>query len=215
MTHTCHHLPTTPSPSTTPEDQEEISASDFCPGREREGWLLCPKLWTFRGTAWAVGFCLASLRALIELRTLYLDAWGPLSTNKSWVACCFSRTCMEQQSPKQLCGLSLRGKRRVMQVSNALAFQRAARLVSCLKLRGLHWNACECIFLHWQEYRARLRSAENKNFPLCTRIYTTAYRLYVALLIGTWQTSSSRRSDTQDQRKCILEKAWKTSRISS
>ena len=148
MTHTCHHLPTTPSPSTTPEDQEEISASDFCPGREREGWLLCPKLSTFRGTAWAVGFCLASLRALTELRTLYLDAWGPLSTNKSWVACCFSRTCMEQQSPKQLCVLSLRGKRRVMQVSNALAFQRAARLVSCLKLRGLHWNACECIFLH-------------------------------------------------------------------
>lgn len=196
-----------------PQHNSRGSGENYCfwfLSREAERRLDCmSKALHFQGNCLTIGFCLASLRALIELRTLYLDAWGPLGTNKSWVACCFSRTRIKQQSPKQLCGLSLRGKRRVMQVSNALAFQHAARLISCLKLRRLHWNACECIFPHWQEYRARLSSAENKNFPLCTRIYRTTYRLYVALLIGTWQTSSSRRSDTQDQRKCIPGKGLK------
>ena len=129
MEHTCHRLPITPSPSTTPQDQKKIITSDFCPGREREGWIVCPKLWTFRGTSWAIGFRLASLRAQIEL---YLDAWGPLRTNKSWVACSPEHAwCSKVQN--SLWHLP-QGREKSEAGINALAFPCAAWFASCLKL---------------------------------------------------------------------------------
>lgn len=88
-------------------------------GREKAGFFLCPKLWTFRGTSWAIGFWLASLRAQIELSTLQMpgDLWEQIRAEGHVL-----QNTHGAAKSRTACGLSLKGGRRGRQASTALSF---------------------------------------------------------------------------------------------